>query len=785
LKTLRILVLLLIFICVNLTNSLSSDEHVNSLDLEFMAINHIIYSYFGQTADGGKWTADTPWTLTYDGSKIWLFNAPEDKDFTTISSVYDTNYPAQYKQIGSSAQLVGGDGNRLAHIDLTHKFYHLKNMTDTDKVNLLIYITQQLYIAYLRDFNRDMTDIPAIDYPLTNPENIALCTLEFTILLDAYQRTLYTAYIADEPSITPETEVTNLLKQFYAIRVKRWKAQEPQVQSFETSTEKMLGLSFYETYKLLTHLEDTNTLENPSPYAIHTNLLLHDKFYGSLDQTILDINAMTHKRAENIGFLLSYLYDFQGWDYHPQSATESFHNFLGNKLDLRSTEIDSLYTDYLANASFDYLKTLATQAQTQYQQSFEKHSQDYNIEIFFDFATDEIFTLSDPYFINSTEKSVLFPHIEYFRYHSKDADMDIIDQPAMFTLQRRTKNIKTLFPPETQIFLNSMGNDLWVKANPDSTATGLLEVKPLYSYLINTARQPINFSHLSFSAPHISFATFAPGELSFVDGMLTIRLSVPQNKYLIEDEYLELIEELQDKLVGRGVPHDWLATHINHPEFKVYHSLVKYFTTMPEHQVSRGERDQNWYMRNFGVEEKVRKGAAFRATHLAALQAAEKKYGIHYELMMAIMAIETDYANPRYKGNYYAFPSLVSQYLLLPKRQRFAVNELKALYDFSKKTEREPYHFIGSFAGAVGWGQFIPSSLNTFFVDANGEMHDVDIFAVDDTIHSIANYLSKAGLNSRNMGQYRARYNAVHSYNHSEAYVKAVLYIYDKLHAQR
>jgi len=785
LKTLRVIILLLLcLVSVSLSNNLSSDEQFTSLDLEFMAINRIIYTFFQETAEQAKSTfgADSPWTLTYDDSKIWLFNAPTQSDYTTINSLYDTNYPIQYKQKEAAATEPIND---TPHIDLYHRQYHLKNMSDSDRIDLLVYITQQLYIAYLKEHFRDTTDIPTIDYPLTNDENIALSTLEQNILINAYYRTLYPSSLSDEQTADPQSEVTELLKQFYAIRVKRWKTQEPQIQSYETSTEKMLGLSFYQAYKLLTHLEDNNQPENITPYDISTSAILHTKFYSTLDQTILDINAMTYKKAENIGFLLSYLYDFQDWQYNPQTTQDSFHAFLGNKLNLRSTEIDSLYTACLASASFPYLKTTANLAKTRYTESYEQYSQDFNIQIYFDFPADEAFTLSDGHFTSPSEKNVVYPHIEYYRYHSPDIEMDIIGQSAMFSLNRRGKNIQSTLPPDTRIFVVSGDNDLWIKVNSDSTNTGLVEILPFSSFHITHSHQPMLFTHLSFNTPTISFATYAPGELSYIDGLLTIKPTTTKSKYLIEDEYLELIQELNFKLTERGVPHDWLAQNINHPEFKVYHSLVKYFTTMPEHQVSRGERDQDWYMKSFGVEEKVRKGSAFRATHLKALQDAEKKYGIHYEMMMAIMAIESDYANPRYKGNFYAFPSLVSQYLLLPKRQRFATNELKALYDFSKKTSKEPYHFIGSFAGAVGWGQFIPTSLNAFFVDANGEFTDVDIFAIDDTIHSIAHYLTKSGLNSKNMDVYKSRYNAVFKYNNSDAYVKAVLYIYDKLHAQR
>jgi membrane-bound lytic murein transglycosylase B len=152
---------------------------------------------------------------------------------------------------------------------------------------------------------------------------------------------------------------------------------------------------------------------------------------------------------------------------------------------------------------------------------------------------------------------------------------------------------------------------------------------------------------------------------------------------------------------------------------------------------------------------------------------------------MAILAIESDYANPRFRGSFYTFPTLVSQYVLIPRRQRFAVNQLVALYQFSEKTENDVYHFVGSYAGAAGWAQFIPTSMVAYFIPASGDFTDVDIYSIEDCIFSIGNYLKMHGLNERTMDSYKARYDAVFAYNRSDAYVKAVLYMYEKMREQR
>jgi membrane-bound lytic murein transglycosylase B len=71
--------------------------------------------------------------------------------------------------------------------------------------------------------------------------------------------------------------------------------------------------------------------------------------------------------------------------------------------------------------------------------------------------------------------------------------------------------------------------------------------------------------------------------------------------------------------------------------------------------------------------------------------------------------------------------------------------------------------------------------LLAFFIDSNGIDDDIDPFSIDDTIFSVENYLYKNNLTGENIGDYDSKYKAVFAYNHSDVYVKAVLYIYDGL----
>ncbi|MCL2064455.1 MAG: lytic murein transglycosylase [Candidatus Cloacimonetes bacterium] len=808
---------LIVLMVLVLISSISSTEQPNKIDISFMTLNMIIYQYFNESVteqDSIAFRADSPWLLSYEKDRILLFNSDRVDGFQSINSFPATNHFVQQTSENSDIMTDFTDymhlfeGQNVLFLNLDKEFYNLENLTDKDRINLLTYISAQLYKTYLKNYNRELIEMPDFMYPVADVTNIALSTLEYNLLLDAYQKSMFinenenNSLINNDLNILNQTqeEILNLLKQFYAIRLRRWRSQNAFVQTFELSQEKILGLSFFKAFELLTYLENLTIHERvyrdrrdnrpqrntnrivlvPLPLddsrfpesikprneynkfvnQIITGDILHDKFYSIFDETLISINSMSRNKAENKGFILASLYDFLGWDYLPETTTDNFHIFLGNKLEMRTTEIDSIYNSFIESIDYEYLTSRATASVDNYLSNFNNKKRDYNLQIFFDHYTDDLFNNMEEYFINSNDRSILFPNVTRYKIKSPWMEIDIKKQGFFFNLNRQNKFIQT------------------------NINTNLILSVDFRSFGFDQLADTMYFENLSFTSNNLDFKINSAGELSFKDDVLIIRL-VPRLRFQIEEEYWELVEELNLKLIERGVPANWLADNINHPDFRIYHSIVRNFTQMPEHQVSRGERDQNWYMRNFGVDDKVRRGADFRVTHRETLLAAERRHGIHYELLMAIMAIESDYANPRWRGTFYTFPTLVSQYVLLPRRQRFAVNELVALYNFTQKTNKDTYHFIGSFAGAAGWGQFIPSSMNSFFIDANDNFYDVDIYSIDDTLHSISNYLNGHGLSGRNIGNYQARFRAVRAYNHSDAYVRAVLYIYDELRKTR
>jgi membrane-bound lytic murein transglycosylase B len=254
-----------------------------------------------------------------------------------------------------------------------------------------------------------------------------------------------------------------------------------------------------------------------------------------------------------------------------------------------------------------------------------------------------------------------------------------------------------------------------------------------------------------------------------------------QIKKIPDSDIPIMINELKQQLIANGVPGEWFDQQINSETFQLHPGIGQYFHKSAEKQTDHDKkRNAAWYFARIGVDAKIKKGKPFIEDHIDIFKRAEAKHGIHKELIAAIIGIETNFADRQQRGKFYAFNSLVSQYIFT-NRTKFAVREITALYKFSRMTEHQPQYFTSSYAGAIGWGQFIPSSLLNFFIDSNGLNDDIDPFDIEDTIFSVENYLHKNNLSEENIGNYNSKYRAVFAYNHSDVYVKAVLYIYNGL----
>ena len=146
----------------------------------------------------------------------------------------------------------------------------------------------------------------------------------------------------------------------------------------------------------------------------------------------------------------------------------------------------------------------------------------------------------------------------------------------------------------------------------------------------------------------------------------------------------------------------------------------------------------------FLTEQRIAAGAAFYDEHRALLDGIGKKYGVPPEYIVAIVGVETFYG--KNTGKYKVIDALSTLAFYYPKRAPFFREQLKVLLELPNNHLGGPIDSLtGSYAGAQGWGQFMPSSIRDWGVDYD---HDgrIDMKgSMGDIFASVANYFVEHG----------------------------------------
>ncbi len=256
----------------------------------------------------------------------------------------------------------------------------------------------------------------------------------------------------------------------------------------------------------------------------------------------------------------------------------------------------------------------------------------------------------------------------------------------------------------------------------------------------------------------------------------------------------ELFETLQKRLVADGFDTQRIQQIYQHEEvFFEVRGVTAYF----QHSEASLDYDQ---FTNAGY---IRDAQAYMQTHADALKRAEQKFGVDPRVITAIILVETKFG--KYLGKRSILNTLSTMAALtearpreylweqLPTERRFtrieydrkadakadwAYKELKAFLTYTSLHGIDPPSVVGSYAGAMGIAQFMPSNILAYGQDGNGDGR-INLFEDADAIFSIAGYLKnygwKPGITREEKGK------AVFHYNHSKYYVNAVLKIVDLL----
>lgn len=236
---------------------------------------------------------------------------------------------------------------------------------------------------------------------------------------------------------------------------------------------------------------------------------------------------------------------------------------------------------------------------------------------------------------------------------------------------------------------------------------------------------------------------------------------------------------LKQQLMRQGLDKEFLARVFSDRRNEFLPDIVRKIAFL------RKERPADYS--HFLRPEVVALGRRYLEQHRQQLTRIRERYGVTPEVIVAILTVESALGTKTGKYPVFnVFASLavmdtqeVIQELGLPeylyprlkKKAAWAQKELSLFLEYCRKNHLDPFEVRGSWAGALGYPQFLPSSLVSCGQDGDGDGR-VDLFTHADAMASIANYLKKSGFRADKVSTWRR---AVLAYNHSEPYADTIL----------
>ncbi|MDO5692761.1 MAG: lytic murein transglycosylase B [Pseudomonadota bacterium] len=199
-----------------------------------------------------------------------------------------------------------------------------------------------------------------------------------------------------------------------------------------------------------------------------------------------------------------------------------------------------------------------------------------------------------------------------------------------------------------------------------------------------------------------------------------------------------------DMAARRGLPADWVRDMIGQA---VFLPNVPRLMLPPARGVAK-----NWrvYRSRFIDPVRIRAGARFWERNRSALARAQADFGVPPEIIVGIVGVETIYG--QVMGNFRVIDALATltfdfppQHPRAQARQAFFQDELEQFLSLAQRIGMDPLNPLGSYAGAMGMPQFMPSSWVKYAIDYDGDGH-IDLWNSEvDVIGSVANYFKGYG----------------------------------------
>jgi len=166
--------------------------------------------------------------------------------------------------------------------------------------------------------------------------------------------------------------------------------------------------------------------------------------------------------------------------------------------------------------------------------------------------------------------------------------------------------------------------------------------------------------------------------------------------------------------------------------------VIRFSTSQPEYKT------EIWDYMAFLVDaQRIQDGKKYLKQHKQTLAAVEQRYGVNRHVVLAVWGIESDFGN--FRGDFYTPHALANLVCAGKRRQKYFRGELIKTMQIASRGDVPERDFVGSWAGAFGQTQFMPSTYNSLAVDFDGDGRKDLVNSVPDALASTANFLKNAG----------------------------------------
>ena len=221
-------------------------------------------------------------------------------------------------------------------------------------------------------------------------------------------------------------------------------------------------------------------------------------------------------------------------------------------------------------------------------------------------------------------------------------------------------------------------------------------------------------------------------------------------------------------LEKKDVPKDYIVNTFLDSGIQIHPKIIDSFNNPYE------KKSWDVYRKIFMTDKRLMGGIKFFKENSKLVMQVSDSMRVDPYLLVSLIGIESNYG--KHYGRYTVFNALYTQIHQLPRKVKWASRELAEFILLCHGNKIDPHSIYGSYAGAFGFGQFIPSSFNNYAIDFDGDSvrnHD----EWPDVLGSIANYLLKNGYKPDNDDYSKGSRNwkSVFAYNHSNNYVGVVM----------